>query len=167
MARYVITALGSAGDVYPFLAIGRALKARGHDVVLYASEYFIEKIDRAGLTFGGGSSREQFERLIRDPRLWHPTKAFSFVMREAMVPELPRLFEAIREEARRGDTVLVASSLDFASRIVRDLEPVKLATVHLAPVIFRSLYALPRLGTKKVPTWLPRFVKRLCRSAFG
>ncbi|MHC4407429.1 MAG: glycosyltransferase [Planctomycetota bacterium] len=161
MARYVITALGSAGDVYPFLAIGHALKARGHDVVLHASEYFTEKIEAAGLEFGGGSSRERFERLIRDPRLWHPTKAFSFVMREGIIPELPRLFEAIREEARRGDTVLVASSLDFASRIVRDLEPVKLATVHLAPVVFRSLYALPRLGTKRVPTRLPRIVKRL------
>ncbi|MHC4938077.1 MAG: glycosyltransferase [Planctomycetota bacterium] len=161
MARFVITALGSAGDVYPFIAIGKALEARGHEVVLYASEQFTEKIEAAGLAFGGGSSREEFQRLMADPRLWHPTKAFHFVMQEAVIPELPRLFDAIRAEAQRGDTTLVASSLDFASRIVRDLEPVKLATVHLAPVIFRSLHQLPRLGTRKVPTWLPRLVKRL------
>ena len=160
MARFAITALGSAGDVYPFMAIGRALQARGHEVVLYASEYFQDKIETAGLAFGGGSSREEFERLVHDPRLWHPTQAFRFVMEEGMVPELPRLFENMRREARRGDTVLVASTLDFASRVVRDLEPVRLATVHLAPVAFRSLYALPRLGTKKAPDWLPRFVKR-------
>jgi len=161
MARFAITALGSAGDVYPFLAIGRALRARGHDVVVYASEHFTDKIAEAGLEFGGGSSREEYERLMRDPRLWHPSKAFRFVMEEGLVPELPRLFESMRAEARRGDTVLVASSLDLASRIVRDLEPVRLATVHLAPVIFRTLYAMPRLGTRKLPAWLPRFAKRL------
>jgi len=161
MARFAITALGSAGDVYPFLAIGRALKERGHEVVVYASEHFTERIAAAGLDFGGGSSREEYERLMRDPRLWNPRTAFRFVMEEAVVPELRRLFEMMREEARRGDTVLVASSLDLASRIVRDLEPVRLASVHLAPVIFRTLHLMPRLGTRKFPSWTPRFVKRL------
>ncbi|MEM8884308.1 MAG: nucleotide disphospho-sugar-binding domain-containing protein [Planctomycetota bacterium] len=158
MARYAITALGSAGDVYPFLAIGRALQARGHEVVMYASAYFEERIENAGLTFGGGTSKEEFERLLHDPRLWHPTQAFGFVMEHGMVPHLEWLFESMRAEARRGDTVLVASTLDFASRIVRDLEPVKLATLHLAPVALRSHKVLPRLGTRKAPP-LPGFLK--------
>ena len=31
--RFILTPVGSAGDVHPFVGIGRALKARGHEVV--------------------------------------------------------------------------------------------------------------------------------------
>ncbi|WP_179098498.1 glycosyltransferase, partial [Burkholderia pseudomallei] len=33
MAKVIVTAIGSAGDVHPLLGVSRALAARGHDVV--------------------------------------------------------------------------------------------------------------------------------------
>ncbi|WP_259673709.1 glycosyltransferase, partial [Burkholderia pseudomallei] len=33
MAKVIVTAIGSAGDVPPLLGVSRALAARGHDVV--------------------------------------------------------------------------------------------------------------------------------------
>lgn len=33
MAKMIVTAIGSAGDVHPLLGVARTLAARGHDVV--------------------------------------------------------------------------------------------------------------------------------------
>ena len=47
----LISCVGSAGDVYPFIAIGQALRKRGHRVDLLTSPYFRERIESAGLQF--------------------------------------------------------------------------------------------------------------------
>ena len=42
--------LGTRGDVQPFIALGKALKTRGHNVVLGAPENFQSWIEDHGLT---------------------------------------------------------------------------------------------------------------------
>jgi UDP:flavonoid glycosyltransferase YjiC (YdhE family) len=32
--NFVMTPVGSSGDVHPFIGLGRALRSRGHDVVV-------------------------------------------------------------------------------------------------------------------------------------
>jgi rhamnosyltransferase subunit B len=43
--------LGSAGDVHPFIGVGLALKARGHDVRIGTNPHFKARIRAAGLGF--------------------------------------------------------------------------------------------------------------------
>ena len=54
------------------------------------------------------------------------------------------LYRTISELHIPGDTILVASSLAFAARIAHDKLGVPLATVHLSPAVFRSLFDGPR-----------------------
>jgi UDP:flavonoid glycosyltransferase YjiC (YdhE family) len=49
--RIVVTMWGSLGDLYPYLAIGLGLKARGHDVILGTAECYRRKIEALGLGF--------------------------------------------------------------------------------------------------------------------
>jgi len=49
--RVLIQTLGSAGDTHPFIGVGKALRKRGHDVVLLANEVFAEAVESAGLDF--------------------------------------------------------------------------------------------------------------------
>lgn len=49
--RITILALGSRGDVQPFVPLGRALQAAGHKVRVATFEAFAEMIREAGLTF--------------------------------------------------------------------------------------------------------------------
>ncbi|MHC4955275.1 MAG: glycosyltransferase [Planctomycetota bacterium] len=158
--RFVISAFGSAGDVHPFLAIGKALRARGHEVAVYASAPFADRVRAADIEFVETESEDRYEELIRNPLLWNPTKAFGFLMREAVIPALAGHVGALRAEAAKPGAVLVSSTLDLAGRIVRDADPVRLATVHLAPACLRTLHHLPRFGTASVPDWAPKFVKR-------
>lgn len=49
--RVVIQALGSRGDVQPFLALGQRLRRAGHDVRLVTSQEFARVVEQAGLAF--------------------------------------------------------------------------------------------------------------------
>jgi UDP:flavonoid glycosyltransferase YjiC (YdhE family) len=47
----VLVTKGTGGDLFPFLRVGRALEARGHEVVLLSHWYHAERVGRAGLRF--------------------------------------------------------------------------------------------------------------------
>ena len=47
--RFVLATLGTLGDLYPFLALGRALSARGHSVVIAAARALHEHVEEAQL----------------------------------------------------------------------------------------------------------------------
>jgi sterol 3beta-glucosyltransferase len=49
--RIALLAIGSRGDVQPFVVLGRALSARGHDVVLATGHEFEPMAEEAGLKF--------------------------------------------------------------------------------------------------------------------
>jgi UDP:flavonoid glycosyltransferase YjiC (YdhE family) len=50
MAFFVLTSRGSQCDVNPFLGLGAALKARGHDVTLILNEHFRRHASALGLS---------------------------------------------------------------------------------------------------------------------
>jgi hypothetical protein len=49
--RIVLTAIGSYGDINPYLALGRELKRRGHTVVFAVAEAYRADVEREGLLF--------------------------------------------------------------------------------------------------------------------
>ena len=49
--RVVLTAVGSLGDLHPYLAIALGLKARGHDAIVATSECYRQKVLDLGLGF--------------------------------------------------------------------------------------------------------------------
>ena len=49
--KTALLTLGTRGDVQPFIALGKALKARGHEVVLGAPENFRSWIEDHGLVY--------------------------------------------------------------------------------------------------------------------
>ena len=113
----ILVAAGSAGDVNPFLSIGRALLDRGQDVVLFTSGMFETAAREAGLRLESLLSRERFLKMAARPELWDARRGFPFVMREAILPFLRAAIERIHAEVVSGDTVMAASTLDLAARI--------------------------------------------------
>ena len=49
--KVLIQALGSAGDTFPFIGIGKTLAERGHDLTLFANQVFESDVTSAGLKF--------------------------------------------------------------------------------------------------------------------
>ena len=81
-----VSPTGSAGDVYPYVGLGLALKQRGHHVTLATSGYFEDVCRRVELPFVDAFPREQYLELTRDTQLWHPLRGPSRVFRKGGIP---------------------------------------------------------------------------------
>jgi rhamnosyltransferase subunit B len=159
----LIEAVGSAGDVHPFLAIGQALAARGHDVDIVTSVYFAERVAQAGLGFIPVGTVEDYQRAIAQTDLWHPRRGFEAVWRESKRQMLP-VFELLREHARH-DTVLVGSTLAWSVRLLQEKLGIPAATVHLAPACILSADVPPRLPG--LGAWFERLPRSWRRAFLG
>ena len=133
--RILIVALGSHGDVHPFLAIGRELHRRGHDVRMIMPAMYEPLTRSVGLEFSPAGTVEQFDRLSNRPELWHPVKGFH-VIAEGVGESLPWYYDAIVKNHAPGRTGLVMSTLALAGRIAQETLGLPGVTVHLSPAIF-------------------------------
>ncbi len=156
----LLVPIGSAGDAYPFIGVARELKARGHRVTLFASDHFREIIESLNLEFASLSRVEDYQSMLDDPRLWHPTRAFKFVARRAFLPLTPTVYRFIMDRYVPGQTLVVASSLAFGARIAQEKAGVPVVTLHLQPSILQSLYETPSYGGFDWMTRLPRPFKK-------
>jgi len=156
--RFLMTPVGSSGDVHPYIGIGRRLRERGHDVCVLTAGTFEQTVIRAGLSFRATVSAEEFDRVTRDPNLWHPRKGLSKVMRE-VGQWLEPAYELVADEYKPG-TVLVGHGLSFSTRLFEEKHGVPAATLQLAPSVFRSEYAPPAFRPGADLSRWPRWVKR-------
>ena len=143
--KILLNPIGSHGDVHPFVGFGIELRRRGHDVTVVTNGHFEPLVRSAGLTFVELGSDGTYRTLMADPDLWHPRRAPAVVFGQGVFPALHRTVTVLRELIEPGQTVLVSGSLGLAARIVQELTGVPHATVHLAPLAFRSVIAPPKL----------------------
>ena len=155
----LIYCVGSAGDVYPFIAIGQSLKRRGHDVQLLTAAPFRDNVERAGLDFIEAGSKEKYDKVIQNPDLWNPKKGAGVILRR-FGDGWPLAYDFLVKHVRPHDTVLVTNTLGMAARLVQEKLGTGLATVHLQPSSLLSasdpgaLAALP--WAKRMPSWVVR-----------
>lgn len=151
---------GSHGDVHPFIAMGLALRRRGHDVTLIVHAYFEALACQVGLEAVSVGTTAQFEEALTDRDLWHPRKGLE-VVANLSLQHIEPVYRAIEDRVIVGDTVLAAGSLTLAARIAQESLGVPLATVHLAPSCFWSVYQSPVFPMMRLPDRLPRILKHL------
>lgn len=140
-----MTPVGSAGDVNPFVALGKELARRGHDVVVITSEPFRETVVAAGLEFESVLPSERFERALGDPDLWHPIRGIRALFRLVDRASMERLWRVLDERWVDGRSVLVGHTLSFPTRIYEERHGVPAVTLQLAPIAFRTLERQPVL----------------------
>ncbi len=99
--KFLMSALGSAGDVHPFIAIGEVLLACGHEVRIIASPRFEERIRRAGLAFAPLGTADDFERVLQRPELWDPRGGARLILDE-LLQRLPEGYAATERHEEHG-----------------------------------------------------------------
>lgn len=118
--RVVLTSFGSTGDIYPLIALGKALQKAGHEAVYATAPLFQEDIEAAGLEyFRMPPDWEQgiFTEFMRAlDRISHPLKQLRHIYREAM-PFIPTLIDRL-EEACEGADLVVGSYMFSYLRVV-------------------------------------------------
>ncbi|MCH5372848.1 MAG: glycosyltransferase, partial [Planctomycetes bacterium] len=152
--------LGSAGDVHPFIGLGEALKARGHDVSMMVNGYFQDLAQRAGLEYIQLGSEEAFTSIIDDPDLWHPRRSFACVFRHGISPAIREQYAVIAERYADGRTLLLSNCLGFGVRIAQEKFHLPLITIHCQPAPLWSEFESPALPglPARAPRWLKRWM---------
>src|SRR4051794_27387769 len=95
MPQFLITALGSYGDVHPMVGVGSALAARGHRVKIVTNPYFEDVIAGAGLEIVPLGTRDEYAHLSRHPDLWHPVRGPKLVLTYASARKLRPLYDLL------------------------------------------------------------------------
>ena len=155
--RITILALGSRGDVQPFIALGLALERRGHRVRLAAMHDYADLVSSYGLTFApvGGLIREAmdfdlvYRALEASARPWSFARQFIQHLEPWMVRILADCWAASRDAH-----LLIASSLGvYIGRSLAEKGGMPLIPAHLHPA--GSTSAFPDVSFPGLPDWAP------------
>jgi rhamnosyltransferase subunit B len=155
----LLPTVGSAGDVHPVVALGLALRARGHRVTVLTNPFFQELVEAQGLGFLAVGTLDDARKAIADPDLWHPRKGFEVVARRAILPAMSEVYRLIERHAD-ARTVVASSGIAFGARLAQERLGVPTATVHLQPSIIRSLVDQGMAGNMRISASQPLWFKR-------
>ena len=158
--HFLMTALGSYGDVHPIAGLGGALRRRGHQVSIVANPHFQSVVESVGAEHIALGTLEDYDLFAELPDIWHPVRGPMLVMRVAVVELLRELHATLESNLRQGETVLVAHPLDLASRLLQEQYEIPLASLFLAPLAFRSVHDTPKLDKFLTADWVPKWLKR-------
>jgi UDP:flavonoid glycosyltransferase YjiC (YdhE family) len=154
----LLPTLGSSGDVNPFVALGVALRARGHRATVLTNPIFQAQIESQGLDFLAVGTAAQAHDAIANPDLWHPRRGFRIIA-QVLIPAVEQVFRLIERHADE-QTVVAFSTLSLGARVAQEKLKIPSASVHLQPSVMRTfgeqgMFGNIRLGAAH-PTWLKR-----------
>jgi rhamnosyltransferase subunit B len=137
LPSFVITSFGSLGDLNPYIGLGRALKARGHDVVLAIPAQYVPYAEAAGLR--AHAVRPEIDPGQRDVvrKVIHPLWGAEYLIRELLMPNVDASYEDLDAIVRDGD-VLVSHPLTYAAPVLAERRSLLWASTVLAPLGFFS-----------------------------
>ena len=95
--RVLIATIGSSGDVNPFIAVGRALAARGHEVGVLANPFFESAVVQAGLGYEPLGEEIDFRILAQLPNAVHPSRGSLVILRELVFPHVKTIYHRTDE----------------------------------------------------------------------
>ena len=159
----LLPTMGSAGDVHPFIALGAALKARGHRATILTNPIFQAVIEGQGIGFLPVGTAEEANAAIANPELWHLRKGFK-VIAQVVVPAIEQIYRLIDRHAD-SRTVVAFSSLAFGARLAQEKLGIPSASVHLQPSVIRTLVDQGMMGNVRLsasrPTWFKQGLFRI------
>lgn len=133
--------------MFPFVGLGLALQARGHQVTLATNGHF-RSLVASFLPFVELGSAQGYRETAEHPDLWHPQRSFGWVFRN-LQPVL-RLQYDLQTEYDAG----VTSCFGFGALLAQEKLGIPVVTVHLQPSVLWSDVAPPLVAGLVGPRWL-------------
>lgn len=140
LMRILLATVGSSGDVHPFIAIARALRERGHEVVLATNPYFRGVVEGAGIGFASIGERIVPQELAAEmPGAFKRFVGAYVLTRRVFLPHLPKTYEDLLGCARSfGPDVIVGHQIAFGVPWIAEELGIPWGTCVLAPATMLS-----------------------------
>jgi vancomycin aglycone glucosyltransferase len=153
--RILLASHGTRGDVQPIVALGVALKARGHIVQLVAPANFVAWIRGFGLH--AESDGVDVEALLRTSGTG--LQSFNWQLRY-LTHNTPLLFEPVVRTSE-GCELIIGAGLQFAAASVAQWRKVPYAHVVFCPCATpNSATPPPNMRRQTLPRWINRLLWR-------
>ncbi len=148
-----ILAIGTRGDVQPFIALGRGLRARGHAVRLATHEHYEGWVRSHGLDYASLGTDPTAWLRSEEGRQWvssgnNPLR-FIRAFREALAPLMEQLFADCWAASRGSDLIIQSPLAAYYASSVGEREGIPVVPVHLAP--FMRTRAFPAMLAPPAP----------------
>jgi UDP:flavonoid glycosyltransferase YjiC (YdhE family) len=169
--RIVIACWGSFGDVYPYVGLAKALKARGHRPIVAAPAYYRPTVEQEAIDFAAvGPDIDPNDRAAI-AAVMHPVKGTETVVRDFVVSALRQTYEETRG-AVDGADLIVSHPLTFTAPMLAEQRGVPWVSTLLAPLGFFSTTDFPVLPPapwlvhfRGLGSWFGRILVGLARRA--
>lgn len=164
-----LSTFGSFGDVYPYLALALALRARGATPVVFVNPAFVDLFTEQGIEVQPVGEPVDVDALLRDnPKYLHPRNGTRFAMEDLFAPFSAQTFEAANAlAATRPPDLCVSHHMGIGTAWLARRLGVPSAVVHLSPTSLLSLADPPVFGAGRMPAWARRLILRLMLPMFG
>lgn len=153
----VIIAIGSAGDVHPFLGLGRTFAKSGHRVSFCTNPAFADLVERSNLRFLPLGTAEEYNAAMSNPALWDPRTSFK-VLWKVMAGFIQPLYNLLQPEID-DETILVGSLWAFGARLLQEKYGVPYVSVQVSPSTFLSAHLPPVHKRFTIPSSWPIFLR--------
>jgi vancomycin aglycone glucosyltransferase len=154
--RILLASHGTRGDVQPIIALGVALRARGHSVRLVAPANFVTWVGGFGLE--AQSDGIDVEALLRSSGTG--LQSFNWQMRY-LTNNTPLFFEPVAR-ASEGCELLIGAGLQFAAASVAQWRKVPYAHVVFCPCATpNSATPPPNMRAQTLPRWINHLLWRV------
>lgn len=151
----VIATVGSQGDLFPFLAVGRELVARGHRVTVGAHVMHRDAVEDAGLGFVIASGiAEPEDKAAFAARAFHPLRGPRFVVQELAAKDVAASYALLAPVCADADAI-VTTTLAFAGQILGETSGAAWLSAVLSPSVFLASDDPPATGIG----WLDRYMR--------
>jgi len=161
--RVVLATVGSLGDLHPYIAIARELKARGAHPVLASVPEYRADVEREAIDFApvgpGFAAFGDYQKLMA--KIFEVPQGTEFIVREMVMRHLREAYEELMP-ATEGADVLVSHPLTMVVPLIAEQRRLPWAATILSPLSLMSAYdppLLPGLG------WL-HALRRLGRAPY-
>lgn len=165
--RILLMPHGTAGDVLPFIWLGRQLKQRGHEVIMLWVDMFRDVATRAGIDFVSIKDGGEFQRMSQQAPLWSGEESMRQGHAYADRCTAACLSAYAEEVAPRGRPDLILGPMvSLAARLLREKHGIPFVSTNIQPAPFLSAYDLPAgLPWVSVLRKLPIFLRKLILAA--
>lgn len=153
--RILLASVGSYGDVFPFLALGEKLQARGHDVTILTSGYFTNLVEKSGLKVAPVGTSDQYRSYVSNPDLLHPYRGL-MLTRRMLLSIIEPIYEYLRDEWQVDGSLVASSPYCMAARIAEEKLHIPLVTICPAPIAMGSKVDPPTVSSILSPDRIPR-----------
>ena len=158
--QIILNPIGSGGDVFPFLALGRELQRRKHHVGIMTNPIFQHDVGMAGLEFVSLGDAGDLQQVGQDNAIREAGQAWKVALRWGAIGTMRQAVNYIHDRKNRCPTLLVNSPLGFGFRIAAEAYDLCLATIILSPYTLRSVHQAPAIKPMWLSDEVPAIMKR-------